>query len=241
MRVAALYDIHGNLVALRAVLAELPAAEVDRVLVGGDVFPGPHGPEVLAALDALPLPVDFISGNGDADVVATRGGTVPPRVPGPVGPLLEWVAAGIDDRTAERIAGWPPTRVLPIDGLGPVLFCHATPESDDALVTRRTPDEALVPLLAGVEERTVICGHTHLPFRRAVRGRLLVNPGSVGMPFDAPEAAWAVLGPDVELRRTPYSLDDARDLADRVGYPGDFPMSPPGEEVMLARFDAVRS
>ena len=237
--VAVLYDIHGNHLALEAVLQEVRTEGVDRVLVGGDVFPGPHGLAVLEALDALPVPVDFISGNGDADVAAVHAGSMPKRVPTPVRPLLEWVAAGIDSPVAERIRSWPRTRTLSVGGLGPVLFCHATPDSDSPIFTEDTSEEALIPVFGSVEQRTVFCGHTHLPFQRTVRETRVVNPGSVGLPFDAPEAAWAILGDGVQLRRTPYPVNEARALAVQTGYPGDFPMEPPGREAMLERYAPV--
>ena len=74
MRTAAIYDIHGNLPALEAVIQDIRRAEVDRVIVGGDVFPGPMPHETLGCLLNLDIPVQFIHGNGDREVLATMAG-----------------------------------------------------------------------------------------------------------------------------------------------------------------------
>ena len=105
------------------------------------------------------------------------------------------------------MAAWPAGAVLDVDGLGPVRFCHASPRNDTEIFTAISPPERVAPMLAGVTEATVVCGHTHVQFDRAVGGRRVVNAGSVGMPYeDEPGARWCLLGPGVELRCTPYDL-----------------------------------
>jgi predicted phosphodiesterase len=179
MRVAALYDIHGNLPALEAILAELP--EVDAIVVGGDVLPGPLGRETLDRLAALPG-VHYVMGNGDRESA----------------------------EEFPEVADWPATVTLEVDGLGPVLFCHGSPRSDVEMITVLTGEERLAPMLEGVTEQVIVGGHTHRQFDHALLGRRIVNAGSVGLPYEGVAGAfWALLGPDVELRRTDYDVGAA--------------------------------
>ena len=239
-RVAALYDIHGNLPALEAVLDEVLAAGVDRVVIGGDVVPGPLSGECLERLEALSLPVDVLSGNGEADLVALDGGTMPGRVPEAVHPVLEWVRERLGSRRIGRLADWPATVALRVRGLGRVLFCHATPRDDHTIFTVRTPEATLRPFFEGVGADVVVCGHTHMPFDRRVGDTRVVNAGSVGLPFGSSEAHWLLLGPGVTPRSTPYDIHEAMARTADSGYPGVIPLdAPPSAEAMLDRFDAL--
>ncbi len=246
-RVAALYDVHGNLPAFEAVLADVRAAEVDCVVVGGDMVPGPMPAESLALLRALDLPVRCIRGNGDREVLAWMRGEETTSVPAPVRPLVEWTAAQLRPEDERMLAAWPATLRLRVHGLGDVLFCHATPRSDTELFTRRTSEARLLPLLAGAGAATVVCGHTHMQFDRTVGATRVVNAGSVGMPFGEPGAHWLLLGPDVELRRTSYDLEGAAARIRRTSYPGagEFArrhvLEPPSEEAMLAALTPAES
>jgi predicted phosphodiesterase len=238
-RVAALYDIHGNLPALDAVLDEVLGAGVDRVVVGGDVIPGPMPVECLERLEALPVPVDVLSGNGEADLVTLAGGTMPARVPEAVHPILEWVLDRLGPRWIGELAGWPATVSLDIRGLGRVLFCHATPGDDNTIFTVRTPGEALQSFFEGVEADVVVCGHTHMPFDRRVGDIRVLNAGSVGMAFGSSEAHWLLLGPSVMPRRTSYDVPEAMERIARSGYPGLVSLdAPPSADAMLDLFDA---
>ncbi len=106
---------------------------------------------------------------------------------------------------------------LDVDGLGRVLFCHASPRNDEDVFLEGTAPEHVEPLLDGVAANVVVCGHTHMQFSREVGGKRIVNAGSVGMAYeDAPGAYWALLGPDVEHRRTAY--DPA--ALEGSGFPG---------------------
>ena len=196
MRVAALYDIHGNLPALEAVLREVRDAGVERIVIGGDVLPGPMPRECLTRLLDLDLPIQFIRGNGDREVIAPTG-----AVPEAYRASMRWNAAQLS--AAEiQIAGALAADLHPDDGLGDVLFCHATPRNDMEIFTRLTPDQTLVPIFATLGVGLVVCGHTHMQFDRTVGTVRVVNAGSVGMPFGEPGAYWLLLGPDVQLRRT---------------------------------------
>lgn len=132
----------------------------------------------------------------------------------------QWVAARLGDERLAFLAALPLDVTLDVDSLGPVRFCHGAPGSDELTITRLTPDERLRDLLKGVDERAVVCGHTHVQFDRAIDGIRVVNAGSVGAPYEAePAAYWALLGPDVELRRTDYDVERAAGAIAATGYP----------------------
>src|SRR5262249_11316219 len=130
MQIAALYDIHANLPALDAVLEEVSALKVDRIVIGGDVLPGPMPRETLARLAELRYPLEFILGNGAVAVLDRLAGKVP-RVPEQYQPALRWVTEQISADQSRFISGWPKTLRIAIAGLGDVLFCHATPRNEN--------------------------------------------------------------------------------------------------------------
>ncbi|MDX1394895.1 MAG: metallophosphoesterase family protein [Gemmatimonadota bacterium] len=242
MRIAALYDIHGNLPALEAVLAEVEREPIDAVVVGGDVLPGPMSGETLAKLDALPLAWEAIRGNGENDILAACRGEVPTRVPPVFAEVLRRVGDELTPPQRDAIAAWPDTIAHDVPGLGPVLFCHATPRDDNEIFTRLTPERVLRPIFDEVGAGVVVCGHTHMQFDRRVGDVRVVNAGSVGMPFGDPGAWWAIVGPDIELRHTPYDADAATARFRASGFPkipGFDILHPPPEEQMLAVFEAA--
>jgi putative phosphoesterase len=243
MRVAALYDIHGNLPALEAVLAEVHAAGVDEVVVGGDVYPGPMCEEVMERLLSLELPVHFIRGNGDREVLELAGGRDPGSIPAAYREAIVWVAERLEPEHRRLMSSWPATLRLQFEGLGDVLFCHATPASDSEIFTRETPDERVAKLFADSDAALVVCGHTHMQFNLEVAGMRGVNAGSVGMPFGEPGAYWLLLGPSIELRRTNYDPEAAAARIRTSGYPQaeEFAehnvLRPPSEKEMLALYE----
>ncbi|HEX9941631.1 MAG TPA: metallophosphoesterase family protein [Thermoanaerobaculia bacterium] len=245
MRVAAIYDIHGNLPALEAVLQEIRQAEADHVVVGGDVFPGPMPHETLARLLDLEVPVQFIRGNGDRVVLAQMRGMEIDEVPEPHREAIRWVAQQLPPEHERLLAGWPETLRLTIPGLGEVLFCHATPRSDTEMFTRLTPEDRLLPVFDGLDVPVVICGHTHMQFDRRIGRVRVVNAGSVGMPFGEPGAFWLLLGPDIQLRRTPYDLTKAAERIRGTDYPQArefaerYILQPPSEGDVLEAFTRV--
>jgi predicted phosphodiesterase len=242
-RVAAIYDVHGNLPALEAVLAAVDAAGVDEIVVGGDVVPGPMPRETLDRLLDLGPRARFLRGNTDRLVVAAFDGDPLDRLPAFVREPIAWSAAQLDRRHRDVLAALPLTLALPVRGLGEVLFCHATPRSDEENVTRLTPAERVRPALDGVAQGVVVCGHTHMQYDRTVDGVRLVNAGSVGMPFGAPGAYWLLLGPEVQLVRTAYDLAGAAERVRGTAYPqaADFAsrnvLAPPSEEEILRAFE----
>jgi predicted phosphodiesterase len=216
MRLAALYDIHGNLRALEAVLAEVEREAPDRVLIGGDVALGPLPRETLERLARLGTRAVFLRGNCDREMAAAND----TAVNSPWGRRTKWAAGRCSPTQLEFLAGLPTTVTLPIDGLGPVLFCHGSPRRDDEILTQISPDDRLRAALGHTDERIIVSGHTHVQYSREAIGRRWINPGSVGMAYEtSPGARWALFGPDVSLRCTPY---DASALAADVrtsGFP----------------------
>jgi putative phosphoesterase len=203
MRIAALYDIHGNLPALEAVLAELDAERPDAVVVGGDLAPGPLVGECLELL--RPLNARYVMGNGDREVVE-----------GDQEHGAGWTAERLTPEQRDALAAFEP-----VVSLGGALFCHATPRSDTEIVTRLTPDARLAQILASVAEPIVVCGHVHQQYDRAVAGRRVVNAGSIGLPYEGvPGAFWLLLDGDrVDLRRTDYDVAAAAERMRASGFP----------------------
>jgi predicted phosphodiesterase len=196
MRVAALYDVHGNLPALEAVLAEAER-EADVFVVGGDVTGGAFPVETVERLQALGDRALWLRGNLERELVETTE----EREGGPPLETLERLRADLSPDRVEFLYSLPPTQRLEIDGVGSVLFCHATPWNDLDIVTPLTPDDRVASILEGVDADLVVAGHTHMQDRRA----RWLNAGSIGMPYEDEDGAyWALLGPRVELRRTPY-------------------------------------
>jgi putative phosphoesterase len=195
VRVAALHDVHGNLPALEAVLAEVTAAEVDAIVCGGDVAAGPFPRECLELLHTRGAV--FVRGNADRDFSA-------------------WLQQELPVDARAFLSGQPHARVL-----GQVLYCHGSPRRDDEILTRVSPPERLAEALEGVQQSLVVGGHTHVQFEAAVRGVRFVNAGSVGMPYEGKQGAfWAMVdGVEVELRRTTYAVEAAAVAIRATAYP----------------------
>ncbi|HEY4281418.1 MAG TPA: metallophosphoesterase family protein [Chthoniobacterales bacterium] len=247
MRIAVLYDIHGNLPALEAVLEEIEQLDVDRIVIGGDVVPGPMPRETLYKLSNLRVPTDFIHGNGEIAVLKQMAGQQPSAVPQQFRPIIEWTGQQFDCEQEQLLKTWPRTIRLDLPSLGPVLFCHATPRNENEIFTRATPEDRLKPIFEGIDAATAVCGHTHMQFDRFVGATRVINAGSVGMPFGRAGAYWLLLGPDVQLRHTPYDLEAAATRIRRSSYPQaqqfaqNNILNPPSEEQMLEAFAKAES
>jgi putative phosphoesterase len=241
MRVAAIYDIHANLPALEVVLQDIRRAEVDHIVVGGDVFPGPMPRETIEYLLDLDIPIQFIHGNGDREVLAQMEGRETDRyrtAPQSWREPVRWTAQQLQPELEQLLADWPKTLSVEIRGMGAVLFCHATPRNDTECFTRLTSEDRLLPVFAGINASIVVCGHTHMQFDRTVGKIRVLNAGSVGMAFGEPGAYWLLLGPDVQLRHTPYDFAKAAERIRDTRYPQaqDFARSilqPPSEGEIL--------
>jgi predicted phosphodiesterase len=199
--VAVLADIHGVLPVLDAVLAQPEVQAADRIVVCGDHAAGPQPTQVLDRLTALGNVV-LVRGNADRDLVALARGEYPPgEEPYPVD---AWAAQQLAPRHVDLLAGLLHPVIFDVRGFGPVAFCHGTPRDDNEVVLVDTRLErwaqAFETLPADVQ--TVVCGHTHMPFTRLVDRRLVINPGSIGMPYGRPGGHWALLKDGgVSLRR----------------------------------------
>jgi predicted phosphodiesterase len=242
MPLAALYDIHGNLPALEAVLADVKRAGVSQLVVGGDVVPGPMPGECLKRLRALDIPTLFIHGNGERIVLTAMSGGEISEVPETYRAAIHWNAAQIDASTAAWMASWPLIARCDVRGIGAVLFCHATPQNDIDIFTRLTPVEALADRFGALDADLVVVGHTHMQFDRVVGSVRIVNAGSVGMSFQGPGAYWLEISDEVRLRRTEYDLDAAAAAIRSTNYPAadEFAvrnvLNTPGESAMLDAF-----
>jgi putative phosphoesterase len=206
--VAALDDVHGNLPSLEAVLADPAFARADAVVVGGDVVAGPMPAEVLDRLAALDVPVRWVRGNADREVVASfdRGDTDPAAHPpdDPAGRADAYSASRITRAQRDLLASFED--VVSLEG---ALFCHGSPRDDNEIITQVTPVERLTTIVEGVEEGLVVCGHTHHQFDLRAAGVRVVNAGSVGMPYEGEAAAFWMLVEDgePEFRRTEIDVD----------------------------------
>jgi predicted phosphodiesterase len=191
LRVAALYDVHGMRVALEAVLADVEKAGVDAIVFGGDMFLGPQPAETLEIVRGVDA--HFVRGNCD-------------RTP------TEWERGLLSEEAVSWAIGWPTTVEV-----GGVLYCHASPQNDvRPILTDASPAERFDGVLEGVEHELVVAGHTHMQFRRD----RWVNAGSVGMPYEDDVAAfWAVIGEDVEFKRTRFDVDRAIAEIEATGWP----------------------
>ena len=241
MRVACLFDIHANLPALEAVLADVREARVDRIFVGGDVLPGPMPRECLDLLYSLEVPTHFIIGNGDREAAIAARGPVSNVIPEFFREAMRWNAAQLQPRDLEAIDSWPLTLQTTIDGIGDVLFCHATPRNDTECFVKTTADDKLRPIFDSLGVQLVVCGHTHMQFDRIVGRTRLINAGSVGMPFQDAGAYWALLGPGITLRRTRYDLEQAAARVRATAYPQAAQcaagiLAPPNEQATLEPF-----
>lgn len=231
MRVAALYDIHGNIAALDAVLREVRHEGVDAIVCGGDCVAGPFAVEVFDRLMSLEHCL-FVRGNADREVVERRETH-----------SAAMVAEMLGERRVAMIESWPLTLTLDVDDVGRVLFCHATPRSDEEILTRISPDAEFAAAFAA-DADAVVVGHTHMQFDRRVGDVRVVNAGSVGLPYEGRRGAfWLLLGPAVDHRRTDYDTDaavEALRAAGRFEEFGELLREPPASDAVALHFEGLR-
>jgi predicted phosphodiesterase len=203
LRVAALADVHGNAPALEAVLAEVEREAPDLIVFCGDLTWGPLPEETLALVQ--PLNARFVRGNAERELISLFG-----ELDDDASERARFLVERHDDEARGFVSTFEEAIVLSVDGLGPTRFCHGSPRSDEELVTEQTAVERVREFLGGVDEDAVVTAHTHVSYERVVDGTRLLNPGSVGLPYEGREGAyWALLGPGIEHRRTEYDLDEA--------------------------------
>jgi putative phosphoesterase len=229
VRVGLISDIHGNLLALDAVVAELERENVDEIVCLGDVAVGPQPAETLERIKELGCRV--IMGNWDAAFLGAM-----PKPKDKIGERLveigEWWRSYLSDANREQMASFEPTLELQL-GSTPVLCFHGSPKSYDDWIFATTPDEDLRPMLDSVQQRVLVGGHTHVQMIRRYLEKVLINPGSVGLPFRewwprpvriSPWAEWGILGGDdgnlsMDLRRTPFDVEAFLEMSLASGMP----------------------
>ncbi|MEP7104286.1 MAG: metallophosphoesterase family protein [Chloroflexota bacterium] len=236
---AAIYDVHGNLPALEAVLMEVEREHPDVVVFGGDMAAGWFPVEVLERLRKV-ANAQFVAGNCEREMILIFDGDSPGRYE-----LTDAAARKLSRADRDFMASFEPNVTIDIEGLGRVLFCHATPASDEEVITPMTPRGEIETALAGAPS-VVVYGHIHVQGNHRFGDRRLVNAGSVGLPYGSTAACWALLGPDIELRQTPYDLDRAvPQLAAAPDWDGSAKWAdqlryPPSAEEALAQHEANR-
>jgi predicted phosphodiesterase len=243
MRVAVLSDIHGNLPALDAVLRDVDRQGADVIVLNGDLADGPMPVQTLDRLAALGDRAVWVRGNSDRWLVDAFDGNflIPGLDTSPSAEWFEWCAARLDRARRDLLADLPLTVTLDVDGLGPVAFCHASARDDNEYILVDSPIRHFREAFADAQP-TVVVGHTHMPFDRLADGRRVINAGSVGMQYGHADAGWAILGPDVVLKRTPYDTDAAaralwsaaRDLPDIEDFVGNVRASAGDAEALEA-------
>ena len=211
MKIAALYDVHGNLPALEAVLHACRKAGADTVVLGGDLAAGPLPAETLEIIIALGDWAVGLQGAADRAVVACYDLLMAKHRAelDAQDPLAVWAAGRITRRQRDYLAGLPGELRFPSEDLGELYFYHALPGSSGAAL--RLPPGAQV----------IVAGDGHRQGEELQDGRRIVHPGSVGMAEDGtPGARWALFGEKIELQRTPYDTAQAARRIVRCGMPG---------------------
>ncbi|HEV3311263.1 MAG TPA: metallophosphoesterase family protein [Chloroflexota bacterium] len=223
---AVLCDIHGNLPALDAVLADIARAPVDLVVFAGDILPGPMPVATLDRIMSLDVPTRFVMGNGDReaveafDVLSARafGSSDAPDIKYP---SVEWVASQLTLRHRDFLAAFESTVRVELDAGSAALCCHGSPRGDIEVITCFSPTSRVGPMIAGVSEDIVVCGHTHRQFDLRFGDKRVLNAGSVGMPYEGRRAAfWLVLDKEPNMRVTEYDVVSALDNFRDTDYPG---------------------
>jgi putative phosphoesterase len=241
MNVLALYDIHGNVDALEAVLADPRAASPDVVVVGGDAVPGPFAAATLDRLDALDVPVRWIRGNGERELGEALDGPAPAD-DDMAGRTAVLSAAELGEERSRALGQLPLT--LELDG---VVYCHATPRRDDELLTRISPPERWAAALGDVDAALVVAGHTHQQDDRVVGAVRFVNAGSVGLPYEGDgDARWLwIADGEPSLRRTPYDAAGAGRRMLAAGWPDErsigAALTDPVEPIVVTRIFEERA
>jgi putative phosphoesterase len=210
--VAVLSDVHGVLPALERVLAEPVVAAADLIVVTGNHTWGPQPGEALDRLAALGDRALLVRGNADRELLQMSRGV---DVGLASDPVSVWGAAQLTVAQQRLLDSMPEQVTIEVDGFGPVRFCHATPRNDEEVVLVDSRLERWDEVFEQLPEqvRTVVFGHTHMPYLRLVHGRLVINPGSVGLPYGRAGAHWAILsGGAVTMGRTLIDPDILADL-----------------------------
>lgn len=219
MKIAALYDIHANPIALKAVLKDIEKIEVDLIIVGGDVITGPMLKETFVLLQNVITPMKYILGNAESEVLRHLNGDEINGLTESANEEARWVSKQLSSEQKETIGSWPKTEKIELEELGNILFCHGTPRSDIEIFTKITPKEKLKLKFENVNASIVICGHTHMQFDLSIGNLRVINAGSVGMPFGKTGADWLLIENTINFKHTAYDLEEAASLIRKSNYP----------------------
>lgn len=220
MRIAALYDIHGNAPALEAVLTEVQRHNVGLIVVGGDCLAGPLPNECLALLRGVDVPIEWIWGNHESDVLTHLAGEEVQGLSPKAAETARWVAERLDLEAQQFVKTWQLTKTIDTDKFGRIVFCHATPQNNLDVFSRLTPDDEARAIIGPTDADIVVCGHTHMQFDRQLGDLRVINAGSVGMPFGDSGAFWLLIGDEIDLRNTDYDRVQAAEQIRVTTYPG---------------------
>lgn len=217
--IALLYDIHGNDIALAAVIEDAKSAGADAWLLGGDYCQaGAQPAAVLGRLETLPADTVWLRGNTERWAAHPDADDIPVEA---MRDAALFVRDAIGIERVHELAALPQVLGgLPLKGAENVVFCHASPESDMVGFTDKPASADGEAATNSFEANTIVCGHTHIQFIREVGVIEIVNPGSIGFPFDGDSrAAFALLHEDgsFELRRVEYDVEAAISAYGEIG------------------------
>lgn len=242
MKIAAIYDVHGNLPALQAVLGEIKGLGIDLLIAGGDIIAGPMPNEVLAELKRFNQQVEtrYIYGNGESEALRALAGEEIGGFSPAADESARWVASTLRAEHIEFLKTWENTVTLDHPILGKTIFCHATPHNNVDVFTKASKPERISTLFATVSADLVVCGHTHMQVTHTLGHLKIINAGSVGMPFGATGAYWLMLDDQVDLKHTAYDLNGAAEVIkassspSRESFAAGNVLTAPSEEDALA-------
>lgn len=240
MKIAAIYDVHGNLPALDLALAAARREGAELFVFGGDVVPGPMPKECMDAILDIEEPSLYLSGNGELAVLEAAAGQEITTAPAHVHGSIRWCASQLTNEHLAEIQSWSAIQTSAWNGKQ-VLFCHATPRNATEIFTKLTPDEKLEPLFSQLSADVIVCGHTHMQFQRLVSGKEIVNAGSVGLPFGSKGAYWLLLSDCAGLKCEFYDVEGVSLLIEQSEDPNATAFAamlrePPSEESVLQTF-----
>ncbi|MFM2485258.1 metallophosphoesterase family protein [Celerinatantimonas yamalensis] len=219
MRIAAIYDIHANSTALEAVIDEIKKRKVDRIVVGGDVVAGPSPLETLTLLRNITIPIDFILGNAESELLKHIAGKDVEELTETADEVTHWLAKQMTTEHKQFLSSWIPTLEIQTDTWGQVLFCHGSPRSNTEIFTRLTPGKKLASIFGHISTSMVVCGHTHMQFKITSGSISIINAGSVGMPYSRTGAEWLLLDDEIHFMHTDYDISKAAELIRKTNYP----------------------
>jgi putative phosphoesterase len=232
-RIAALSDVHGNVAALEAVIADVTREKPDRVVIAGDLVL--NGPEPVAVVDMLKnLAAEgtaIVAGNTDIAVAdfdfAAAFPWMTDGVPDAIVAAAEWAHEALGEERVEWLRSLPAERRIRTDDDTLVLVCHASPGSQTSGFDQDLDPSVTIERVARTDARVIVCGHTHLPEVRDLGWKVIVNDGSAGYVFDGdPTASWALIDiaddqVNAEIRRTTFDTLSVANAISSRGLAGD--------------------